>query len=190
MQITMLANRMFMVLAIMDMKESTYFQTTCKNDNQLWHRRFGHLSFKGLMTLHYKKMVKDLPLLQAPTKVCSDCLVGKQHRDSIPKKSLWRATQKLQVVHVYICGPMKPESNNKKRYLITFIDDFSRKCWVYFLSEKSEAFVTFKKFKNFVEKESGSLVCCLRTNRGGEFNLNEFNEFCSSNGIKRELTTA
>lgn len=140
--------------------------------------------------MYYKKMVKGLPLLKTPTKVCSDCLVGKQHRDSIPKKSFWRATQKLQLVHADICGPVKPESNSRKRYMITFIDDFSRRCWVYFLSEKSEAFVAFKKFKNYAEKESGSLVCCLRTDRGGEFTSNEFNDFCSSNGIKRQLTAS
>ena len=48
----------------------------------------------------------------------------------------------------------------------------------------------FKKFKSLVEKESGNAICCLRTDRGGEFTSQEFNEFCSSNGISRQLTVA
>lgn len=43
-------------------------------------------------------------------------------------------------------------------YLLTFIEDFSRKLWVYFLNEKSEIFVTYKSVKNMVEKEPGPSV--------------------------------
>jgi hypothetical protein len=81
-----------------------------------------------------------------------------------------------------------PESNSGKRYPITFIDDFSRKCWVYFISAKSEAFIMFKKFKSIAEKKAGSSMGCLRTNRGGEFTSKDFNEYCFLNGIKRQLT--
>ena len=52
--------------------------------------------------------------------------------------------------------------------------------WIYFLVAKSEAFTTFKNYKSLVEKESGELICCLRTDRGGEFTSNEFNEFVES----------
>lgn len=117
-------------------------------------------------------------------------MIGKQHCESIPKQSFWRALSRLELVHADICGPIKPESNSKKRYFITFIDDYSRKTWIYFLSEKSSTFETFKKFKVLVEKESGSSLCCLRTDRGGEFTSSEFVEFCSVNGIKRQLTAA
>ena len=129
-------------------------------------------------------------MLQASAKICSDCMVGKQHREIMPKKSLWRASQQLQLIHAGICGPVKPESHSHKRYLINFIDDYSRKTWVYFLSEKSEAFDVFKRFKTLVEKEVNKLICCLRTDRGGEFTSIEFNQFCSSNGIARQLTAS
>lgn len=93
--------------------------------------------------------------------------MGKQHREAFPKKSPWRATKRLELVHADICGPIKPESNSNKRYFITFIDDYSRKTWIYFLSEKSAALETFKRFKAVVEKEIGDLICCLRSDRGG-----------------------
>ena len=87
-------------------------------------------------------------------------------------------------MHADICGPITPESNSQKRYLITFIDDYSRKIWVYFLNSKSEAFVTFKIFKSLVEKETGNSICCLRTDRGGEFTSLEFNKFLKNSGLK------
>jgi len=70
--------------------------------------------------------------------------------------------------------------------VLTFIDDMSRKLWVYFLHEKSETFMTFKSFKNAVEKESGLSIAGLRTDRGGEFTSKEFIEFCRIEGIKRQ----
>ena len=113
--------------------------------------------------------MNGLPQFQPPSKLCKDCLVGKQHKSSIPKKNNWRAVEILQLVHADICGPINPISNNKKRYLLTFIDDFNRKTWVYFLVEKSEALSVFKSFKIHVEKETSSFLRCLRTDRGGEF---------------------
>lgn len=62
--------------------------------------------------------------------------------------------------------------------------------WSYLIAEKSEAFQKFKDFKASVEKESGVSVCCLRTDRGGEFCSKEFDEFCRDHGIKRQLTAA
>ena len=49
-------------------------------------------------------------------------------------------------MHLDLCGPIKPSSNSDKRYILSFIDDLTRKTWVYFLHEKLEAFVTLKKF--------------------------------------------
>jgi transposase InsO family protein len=108
----------------------------------------------------------------------------------MPRRSLWKASKQLQLVHSDICGPIKPASHSDKRYILSFIDDYTRKTWIYFLHEKSEAFTTFKIFKATVEKEIGAFITCLRTDRGGEFNSNEFGELCKSQGIRRQLTVA
>ncbi|RVW83084.1 Retrovirus-related Pol polyprotein from transposon TNT 1-94 [Vitis vinifera] len=68
-------------------------------------------------------------------------------------------------------------------------DDHSRMSWVYFLQSKAETFETFKKFKAFVEKQSGKCIKVLRTDRGGEFLSNDFKVFCEEEGLHRELTT-
>lgn len=190
METTMSSNRMFILSVKPQPGVSTCFNTITEDATHLWHCRYGHLGFKGLKTLEQKKMVNGLPQLKNPSKICKDCLVGKQHRDPFLKESTWRASQILQLVHADICGPITPISNSKKRYLITFIDDFSRKTWVYFLVEKSEAFDIFVSFKNRVEKEMGTFIKCLRTDRGGEFMSQEFTGFCKESGISRQLTAA
>jgi hypothetical protein len=64
------------------------------------------------------------------------------------------------LIHTDICGPITTDSFSEKEYFITLIDDFSRKCWVYFLKEKFETFVIFKKYKVMVEKP---MKLCLST---------------------------
>ena len=56
---------------------------------------------------------------------------------------------------------------------------------VMYLREKLEAFEKFKWYLERVEKEIGKKLKCLRSNRGGEFISNEFNNFCIERGIKR-----
>lgn len=109
MQSRMSTNRMFVMLALVMPQVITCFQTVTEDNSYLWHCRFRHLSFKGLRTLMYKKMVRGLPILQASSKVCLHCMVGKEHREVIPKMSLWRASQRL---HADIYGPIKPESQS------------------------------------------------------------------------------
>lgn len=121
---------------------------------------------------------------------CVSCLVGKQHRESIPKKSMWRSSRRLQLIHSDLCGPISPASNSDTIYILTFIDDYSINVWIYFLSNKSETFVLFTRFKSQVEKKTREALACLRTDRGGEFLSNEFKIFCEEMGISRQLTTA
>lgn len=122
---------------------------------------------KGLKLLYNKEMVKGLPLIGSTDKVCEGCILGKQHRDSFPVGKSWRASKPLELVHAYICGPMQTLSLNKNKYFIIFVDDFSRRTWVYFIKEKSDAFFIFQQFKALVEKQSGYCLKTLRTDRGG-----------------------
>jgi len=161
-----------------------------EHNSELGHNRLVHLSYNGLRTLSSKKLVNGLPSITTTIDLCTCCLARKQHRKSIPRKSLWRASNKLQLVHANLCGPIKPISSSNKRYILSFIDDFSRKTGVYFLHEKSETFSLFQIFKAMIEKEVGINIVCLRTYRGGEFTSNEFGEFCQGQGIRRQLTTA
>ncbi|KAL4304010.1 hypothetical protein GQ457_10G012770 [Hibiscus cannabinus] len=183
---SMSENRMF----VLNLKtiNAKCLKASVENEAWCWHMRFGHLNFGALKMLEEKKMVNGIPTISHPNQLCEACLLGKHARSSFPKEATSRATEPLQLVHTDACGPIKPPSFGKSRYFLLFIDDYNRKTWVYFLKQKSEAFGAFKNFKALVEKENGFEIKSLRSDRGGEFTSNEFNDFCKANGIRRPLT--
>ena len=71
------------------------------------------------------------------------------------KKSFPRSDSKakgsLDIMHSDVCGPMLATSLSGYVYYVSFIDDFSRKTWIYFLKAKTEVFNKFKEFKELVE---------------------------------------
>jgi hypothetical protein len=73
------------------------------------------------------------------------------------------------LIHTDICGPITPDSFSGKEYFITFIDDYSRKCLVYFIEKKFETFEIFKKLKIMVEKTTGKKIWSLRSDKYGEY---------------------
>jgi transposase InsO family protein len=83
---------------------------------------------------------------------------------------------------------MTAPSMNGCIYYIIFIDDCSRKTWIYFLKTKDESFNIFQDFKNFVENQTGRHIRVFRTDNGKEFDSYKYDELCWASGIKRELT--
>jgi 5'-3' exoribonuclease 2 len=98
------------------------------------------------------------------------------------------ANQSLAIGHLDTCGPLQHASLSDFKYFVTFTYDFSRKAWVFFMKKKSETFNKFKYFKQVMEVETNAKNGYLRINRGGEFTLGTFNEFCKQHGIPCQLT--
>ena len=95
----------------------------------------------------------------------------------------------LEIVPSNVCGPISYNSLRGYAYYVYFIDDFSRKTWVYFMKNKDEVFSEFKELKALIENHLEKKIKTFRSNNGGEFTSNEFKELCKYSGIKRELTT-
>ncbi|PHT36714.1 hypothetical protein CQW23_24414 [Capsicum baccatum] len=159
-----------------------------KDDSWLWHLRYGHLGFSGLKLLAKENMVNGLPKINPPDHLCEACIKGKQHRQSFEVGKSRRARKPLEIVHSDLAGPFDIPSLGGNRYYLTFIDDFSRRSWVYILKEKSETLDKFKEFKAMVEKQSGYYVKILRSDRGGEYTANLFEDFVKEHGIIHQLT--
>ena len=68
---------------------------------------------------------------------------------------------------------------------MSFIDDYSRRCWVYPIKKKVDVFSVFKAYKARVELESEKKIKCLKSDNGGEYTDGEFLAFCKHEGIKR-----
>jgi hypothetical protein len=150
----------------------------------LWHQRLGHIEEKGLRLLHGKGMVEGMSNCSLDFDFCEHCLYGKENQVRFPSSAM-RAEGILQLVHSDVFGPMSVPSLEKSMYYVSFIDDFSRKTWIYFLRNKSKVFDRFKYFKALVENQTEQRIKVMRTDNGGEFCGNEFEEFGKKCGIAR-----
>lgn len=146
----------------------------------IWHRRFGHLCADYLAKI---TQIGD----QGRHGDCLTCAKGKMERLPFPSSES-RSSQCLDLVHSDIAGPMETESIGGKKYYITFIDDFSRKVFVYMLRNKSEAFEKFKIFQAQAERTHGRKIKSLRTDNGGEYCSKEFAAFLQQQGIEHQTT--
>jgi len=83
---------------------------------------------------------------------------------------------------------MPTESIRGRRYFVTFIDDYTRCCRVYFIRSKSEVFDKFREFELCVTNECGNSIATLRRDNEGEYLLNDFETYLKSKGMHLELT--
>ena len=153
---------------------------------KLWHMRLGHMGEKGLTLLSKRGLLCG----QSTGKMdfCEHCIFGKQKRVSFSSPAVHKTKGTLDYIHSDLWGPSRVPSKGGARYMLTFIDDYSRKVWVYFLKHKNDVFLTFKQWKVLIEKQTGRHVKRLRTDNGLEFCGGEFNEFCKNEGIARHRT--
>jgi transposase InsO family protein len=94
----------------------------------------------------------------------------------------------LDLVYSNVCGPFEVESLDDNQYFLTFIDDASRKVWVYFLRTKDQVFNYFQEFHVMVERETDKKLKCLRSDNDGEYTSKEFKAYCAKYEIRHEKT--
>ena len=155
---------------------------------QLWHKRFGHLNISALKILKKDKMIHGIPNLGDVSVNCETCVRGKQTADPFPAKNEKSSSQVVELIHTDLCGPMQSESMSRKRYFVTFIDDYSRKVEVKFLQYKSEYLNAFKEYKASTELQTGQKIKCIRSDNAKELVSGEFSTFLKLHGIKHQLT--
>ncbi|KAJ9542356.1 hypothetical protein OSB04_028862 [Centaurea solstitialis] len=138
-----------------------------EDQTYLWHCRLGHINkkrvellLKGgfLGTFNYK-----------PFDNCESCLSGKMTKQPSNKENE-RATDLLEIIHTDVCGPFSHVARGGYRYFITFTDDFSR------------------EFQNEVQNQLGRKIKFLRSDRGGEYLSDEFDNHLMECGIVSQLT--
>ena len=114
--------------------------------------------------------------------------MGKQKKVTFSKAGRSSKLEKLELIHTDVWGPAPIRSLGGTLYYVTFIDDSTRKVWVYFLKNKSDVLSTFVKWKAEVENQTGARVKCLRSDNGGEYNSKEFTNYYAAHGIRMEKT--
>jgi transposase InsO family protein len=121
------------------------------------------------------------------SKVCEACQLGKQARHPFPVQTIHVSSKPLEMIHSDM-WTTKTESIGGCKYYVFFIDDHTRKVWVYFMKHKGEMFQHFLNFKAMVEKEKGVNIKCLRSNGGGEYFSNEFSKYLKEHAIQRKYS--
>ncbi|KAH9741041.1 retrovirus-related pol polyprotein from transposon RE2 [Citrus sinensis] len=139
------------------------------------HQRFGHPNKHAL-----KNILSSLALPASIPDFCDACQYGKMHQLSFYSTGIKTKTP-LELVYTDLWGPASIPSLHGYRYYISFVDDYSRYCWIFPLTLKSEALDTFKYFKTLVEKQLGFSLKSLQSDWGGEYR--SFEKFLEAEGI-------
>lgn len=152
----------------------------------LWHARLGCLNHKSMRIL--RDRLSTGVNFENAFDPCVSCVKGKMKKRPFKSHDV-RSSTKLERVHSDLVVVNEP-SFAGYRYLLSFVDDFTRKCWVYGLHRKSDVFACFKEFKALVEKEVNLPIKIWRTDRGGEFVSNAFDSYLAEQGIRHETSVA
>ena len=129
-------------------------------------------------------MVEGLPVIKATTGICKGCVVGKHPEHKFNRGKASRASCILGLIHSDISDPMPITSMNGSRYFLTFIDDFSRYTWVFFIKKKSKVCEKFFELKALIENAFGIKINILRYDNGGEYVNNYLLKIFSQSGIQ------
>nr|GEW74942.1 retrovirus-related Pol polyprotein from transposon TNT 1-94 [Tanacetum cinerariifolium] len=141
-----------------------------KTKSWLWHRRLSHLNFGEINHLARQGLVRGLSKLKfEKDHLCSACSMGKSKKKSHKPKSEDTNQEKLYLLHIDLCGPMRVESVNGKKYILVIVDDYSRFTWVNCLRSKDEAPDFIIKFLKMIQVRLKVPVRRIRTDNGTEF---------------------
>ncbi|RVW56301.1 Retrovirus-related Pol polyprotein from transposon TNT 1-94 [Vitis vinifera] len=145
------------------------------------HCRLGHPSLPVL-----KKLCPQFDTL--PSLDCESCHFAKHHRSSLGPRLNKRAESLFELVHSDVWGPCPVTSQTGFRYFVTFVDDFSRMTWIYFMKNRSEVFSHFCAFSAEIKTQYDVSVKILRSDNGKEYVSNSFQNYMSHNGILHQTS--
>nr|KAJ0226961.1 hypothetical protein LSAT_V11C100031640 [Lactuca sativa] len=132
---------------------------------ELWHARLGHIHYKRLKDMYKMSLIPAFHMQN--NEKCKTCRLTKITRQ--PFKDVVKESKVLDLIHSDLCDFHATPSLGNKKYVVTFIDDASRYCYIYLLHSKDEAFEKFKIYKQQVELHKNELIKVLRTDIGGEY---------------------
>nr|GEZ16054.1 retrovirus-related Pol polyprotein from transposon TNT 1-94 [Tanacetum cinerariifolium] len=156
----------------------------------LWHQRLSHLNFDTINDLARNDLVAGLPKFKYHKEhLCPSCEQGKSKRASHPPKPVPNTRQRLHLLHMDLCGPMRIATINGKRYVLVIVDDYSRYTWVHFLRSKDEAPAVIITFLKRITVLLQSRVIIIRTDNGTEFKNQVLKVYFDSVGISHQMSS-
>ncbi|GJT94823.1 retrovirus-related pol polyprotein from transposon TNT 1-94 [Tanacetum coccineum] len=154
------------------MKSSTIclLSKASKNKSWLWHRHLNHLNFDTINELAIKDLVRGLPRLKfEKDHLCSACQLGKSKKHTHIPKPKNTNLEVLNTLYMDLCGPMRVQTINGKKYILVIVDDYSRFTWVKFLRSKDETPEFVINFLKQIQVGLNKTVRYIRTDNDTEF---------------------
>nr|GEZ85793.1 retrovirus-related Pol polyprotein from transposon TNT 1-94 [Tanacetum cinerariifolium] len=162
-----------------------------KTKSWLWHHRLSHLNFGAINHLARQGLVRGLPKLKfKKDHLCSACTIGKSTKKTHKPKSKGTNQEKLYLLHMDLCGPMRFESVNGKKYILVIVDDYSQFTWVKFLRSKDETLDFIIKFLKMIQVRLKVSVRRIRIDNGTEFVNQTLRDYYEEVGISHETSVA
>nr|GEX04167.1 uncharacterized mitochondrial protein AtMg00810-like [Tanacetum cinerariifolium] len=165
-------NNLYM-LSLGDMMASSpicLLSNASKTKSWLWHRRLSYLNFGAINHLARQSLVRGLPKLTfEKDHPCLACAMGKSKKKTYKPKFEDTNKEKLYLLHMDLCGPMRVASINGKKYILVIIDDYYRFTWVKCLRSEDEAPYFIIKFlkmiqqNGVIERRNRTLIEATRT---------------------------
>ncbi|KAI3697709.1 hypothetical protein L6452_30806 [Arctium lappa] len=157
----------------------------------LWYQRLSHLIFHYINKMVTGKLVKGLPELKYEKKhLCAACEKGKMKRATHKPKPEHSTSSPLELLHMDLCGPMRTQSINGKRYVLVIVDDYSRYTWVKFLRSKDETPEVIISFLRTTQVNLQKPVKLLRTDNDTKFKNKTVEDYLESVRITHQFSTA
>nr|GEX81111.1 retrovirus-related Pol polyprotein from transposon TNT 1-94 [Tanacetum cinerariifolium] len=150
----------------------------------LWHQQLSHLNFDTINDLARNDLVAGLPKFKYHKEhLFPSCEQGKSKRASHPPKPVPNSRQRLHLLHMDLCGPMRNASINGKWDVLVIMDDYSCYTWVHFLRSKDKVPEVIIKFLKRITVLLQSPVIIIRTDNGTEFKNQVLKEYFDNVGI-------
>ncbi|GJV30089.1 retrovirus-related pol polyprotein from transposon TNT 1-94 [Tanacetum coccineum] len=146
----------------------------------------------GTVDYHTKDgLTRGIPKLKfQKDHLCSACALGKSKKSSHQPKAEDTNQEKLYLLHMGLCGPMRVASINGKMYILVIVDDYSRFTWVRFLRTKDEALEAIIKCIKNIQVRLNATVRNVQTDNGTEFVNQTLREFYENVGISHQTSVA
>ncbi|KRX50952.1 Retrovirus-related Pol polyprotein from transposon TNT 1-94 [Trichinella murrelli] len=157
-------------------------------DQKEWHRRMGHRDPEAIRKLNKEKLANGIDICKCDAENdCEICLTGKMTSTPFPKVAN-RAKKQIELIHSDRCGPMPTATPSDHRYMMTFIDDYSRFTVVYLLKTKDEAVDRIKDYVATLHTKFGRNPVTLRTDNGREYVNQRLRNFLREKGIEHQFS--
>ena len=161
----------------------------CLPNEDLWHQRMGHASYKHLSIVSKHESVLGIPKLsRINCVVYGPCQLGKQTKAKHPGTQTSATFKPLELLHLDLMGPTRTKSLGGKRYIMVMVDDFTRYTWVILLRSKSDAPKHIEALCTRLQNEKSLKIDRIRSDHGKEFENSYMESFYTRSGIYQEFS--